>query len=221
MTVAGLYARVSTSDKGQDVTVQLQPLRAYAAQRQWEATEYVDEGVSGAREKRPALDRLIADIRRGKINVVCVARLDRLGRSLRHLITLLTEWNERGVMFVSLADQIDLTTSTGRLMFHIIGALAEFERALIADRVRAGMSAARARGVRLGRRPTVNADQTKAILDRRARGESFGAIARALQLPKTTVHAVVQKSLRNSGSQALENSEPANAASGVRQGPLS
>ena len=146
---AALYARVSTSD--QTAENQLLEVRAYVAARGWTVIEYVDEAVSGAREARPALDRLVKDARRRKVDVVVCWRLDRLGRNLRHLVTLLDELQELGVAFVSLAEGIDATTPAGKLQMHILGAIAEFERARIAERVRAGLARARANGTRLGR----------------------------------------------------------------------
>ena len=146
---AALYARVSTLD--QEPENQLQELRKYAQARGWEATEYVDHGVSGAKDRRPALDRLILDATRRRVDVLVVWRLDRLGRSLKHLVTLLDELHAVGVSFVSLGEGIDCTTPAGRLQLHVLAALAEFERARIAERVAAGLARARRNGTRLGR----------------------------------------------------------------------
>ncbi len=150
-TRAAVYARVSTTD--QKCENQLLELHRYAAARGWSATDYVDEGVSGARDRRPALDRLLADARRRRFDVLVVWRLDRLGRNLRHLVTLLEDVQALGISFVSLAEGIDATTPAGKLQMHILAAIAEFERARIAERVRAGLARARAHGQRLGRRP--------------------------------------------------------------------
>lgn len=144
-----IYARVSTSD--QEPENQLAELRRYCEARGWQATEYTDRGVSGAKESRPALDQLVAAARRRKFDVVVCWRLDRLGRSLKHLITLLEDLQALGVAFVSLAEGIDATTPAGKLQMHILGAIAEFERARIAERVRAGLARARTDGRRLGR----------------------------------------------------------------------
>ena len=152
---AALYGRVSTSD--QSTENQLTELRRYAADRGWSIAEYVDQGVSGARDSRPALDRLVADARRRRIDVVVCWRLDRLGRNLRHLVVLVEELRSVGVDFVSLGEGIDATTPAGRLQLHVLAALAEFERARIAERVRAGLARVRASGRRRGR-PTVNVD---------------------------------------------------------------
>ena len=146
---AALYARVSTLD--QEPENQLAELRRYVAARAWVAIEYVDQGVSGAKDRRPALDRLVADAKRRQVDTVVVWRLDRLGRSLKHLVTLLDEFHAVGVGFVSLGEGIDLHTPAGRLQLHILAALAEFERARIAERVAAGLARARRNGTRLGR----------------------------------------------------------------------
>jgi DNA invertase Pin-like site-specific DNA recombinase len=147
---AAIYARVSTLD--QEPENQLIELRRYLAARGWEpATEYVDRGVSGSKDRRPAIDQLLRDAKRRKFDVVCCWRLDRLGRNLKHLVTCIEEMHALGVAFVSLGEGIDCTTPAGRLQLHILGALAEFERARIQERVRAGLARARAQGVRLGR----------------------------------------------------------------------
>jgi DNA invertase Pin-like site-specific DNA recombinase len=146
---AAIYARVSTLD--QQPENQLAELRQYVERRGWTAVEFVDRGVSGAKDRRPALDQLLTSARRRRFDVVVCWRLDRLGRNLRHLILLLEELQALGVSFVSLAEGIDATTAAGRLQMHILGAIAEFERARIQERVRAGLARARAQGVRLGR----------------------------------------------------------------------
>ena len=146
---AAIYARVSTFD--QEPENQLQEIRRYVSARNWTAVEYVDRGVSGAKDRRPALDQMIAEAKRRKFDVLVCWRLDRLGRNLKHLITLLDELQALGVAFVSLAEGIDATTPAGKLQMHILGAIAEFERARIQERVRAGLARARAQGVRLGR----------------------------------------------------------------------
>jgi DNA invertase Pin-like site-specific DNA recombinase len=146
---AALYGRVSTFD--QEPENQLAELRRYVEARGWTSAEYVDRGVSGAKDRRPALDELLKDARRRRFDVLVVWRLDRLGRNLRHLITLLEELQALGIAFVSLNEGIDATTPAGKLQMHILGAIAEFERARIAERVKAGLQRARAQGKRLGR----------------------------------------------------------------------
>src|SRR5205814_6904460 len=113
--------------------------------------EYVDRGVSGAKDRRPALDQLVSDAKRRRFDVLVCWRLDRLGRNLKHLITLLEDLQAIGVAFVSLAEGIDATTPAGKLQMHILGAIAEFERGRIQERVRAGLARAKAQGKRLGR----------------------------------------------------------------------
>src|SRR5215468_11192748 len=143
--------------------MQTRELREYCAHRGWAVFgEYVDT-ASGAKDSRPELNRLLADVHRRKCDLVLVWKLDRWGRSLRHLVNSLAELEARGVAFVSLRDNLDLSTPAGRLMFQIIGAMAEFERALIAERVKAGMRNARAKGRRIGRPAQVPVtDQLKA-----------------------------------------------------------
>ena len=144
-----VYARVSTTD--QNPENQLAELRRYVDARGWTAVEYVDRGVSGAKDRRPALDQLLADGKRRRFDVLVCWRLDRLGRNLKHLITLLDDLQALGVAFVSLAEGIDATTPAGKLQMHILGAIAEFERERIRERVLAGLRRARANGQRLGR----------------------------------------------------------------------
>ena len=147
---AAVYARVSTLD--QEPENQLAELRRYVRARSWPAAvEYVDRGVSGSKDRRPSLDRLVRDATRRGFDVLVVWRLDRLGRNLRHLVTLLDELHAIGVSFVSLGEGIDCTTPAGRLQLHVLAALAEFERRRIAERVAAGLARARRNGTRLGR----------------------------------------------------------------------
>jgi DNA invertase Pin-like site-specific DNA recombinase len=143
------YARVSTTD--QTVDNQLLELRRYVEARQWTPTEYVDVGVSGAKDRRPELDRLLADAKRRKFDVLVCWRLDRLGRNLKHLVVLLDELQALGIAFVSMGEGIDCTTPAGRLQLHVLAALAEFERGRIQERVKAGLARVRASGKRLGR----------------------------------------------------------------------
>jgi len=193
-----IYARVSTLDKGQDAEVQLRDLRSYAQARGWMiAGEYVDKGQSGAKDRRPELDRLMKDARKRKVDLILCWRLDRLGRSLKHLILTLDELQSVGVGFVSYNENLDLTTSTGRLMFQLLGAFAEFERNLIKERVKAGLANAKAKGVRLGR-PSPKFDEDK-LIGLRKSGISIRGIAERLGLRKSFVH----KTLSNYDSISL------------------
>jgi DNA invertase Pin-like site-specific DNA recombinase len=146
---SAIYARVSTFD--QEPENQLAEVRRYVAARGWTAAEYVDRGVSGAKDRRPSLDQLLADARRRRFDVLVCWRLDRLGRNLKHLVTLLEELAALGIAFVSLNEGIDATTPAGKLQMHILAAIAEFERSRIAERVKAGLQRAKAQGKRLGR----------------------------------------------------------------------
>ena len=134
-----LYARVSTSDRGQTVETQLVALREYAVRRGWTVTKEYCDIISGSKESRPALNELMNDARRRRFDCLLIWKLDRLGRSLKHLLSTLDWLNELGISFVSLTDSIDLSTAQGKLMFSVIVAMAEFERSLIQERVRAGM----------------------------------------------------------------------------------
>jgi DNA invertase Pin-like site-specific DNA recombinase len=178
VTRVAIYARVSTGNGQQDPAMQLRELREYAALRGWQtAGEYVDR-VCGAQESRPALNRLMADAHQRRFDAVLVWKIDRFGRSLKHLVNALADLAAYGVAFVSLRDKLDMSTPSGRLMFQIIGAMAEFERALIQERVRAGLRNARAKGKRLGR-PRVGVDATK-VAALRVAGVSWQRIAEQL-----------------------------------------
>ncbi len=133
---AAIYARVSTLD--QEPENQLAELRQYVTARSWTAREYVDKGVSGAKDRRPALDQLVRDAKRRQFDVLVCWRLDRLGRSLKHLVTLLDELQVLGIAFVSLAEGIDATTPAGKLQMHILAATAEFERGFLLSCPRKG-----------------------------------------------------------------------------------
>jgi DNA invertase Pin-like site-specific DNA recombinase len=180
-----LYARVSTL-AGQDPEMQLRELREYCQRRSLVIVdEYVDKGVSGSRERRPALDRLRAACRKRLVDAVVVYRYDRFARSLRQLVNALEEFRVLGIDFISLHEGVDTSTPNGRLIFGIFATIAEFERELIRDRVRSGLASARAKGKVLGR-PRVLAD-TARITSLRAQGRSWTAIAVELGLGEGTV----------------------------------
>lgn len=187
------YRRVSTVGHGQDVNAQLEELQAVARQRGWTvARDYVDNGVSGAKESRPALNKLLRDTAGGKIDLVAVVRLDRLGRSLGHLIRVLDQLSAHGCGFVSIRDSgIDTTTASGRMMIHLLGAFAEFERQIIRERVLAGVTRARAKGKRFGRPPRQDLDAV-AAKRLRAEGRSLNYIADALKCGKGTVIRLIE-----------------------------
>ncbi len=182
---AALYARVSTRD--QDVTLQLRDLREYAERRGWGVVdEYLDIGEAGAQASRPALDRLMADAHHRRFAVVLVWRFDRFARSTRHLLLALEEFRRLGIEFVSYMEHIDTGSPLGAAMFTIIGALAQFERELLIERVRAGLRKARAEGKRLGRpRKVFNRGR---VAELQQAGLSYQEIGRRLGIPKSTVY---------------------------------
>ena len=199
-----LYARVSTLN-GQHPEMQLAELREYSTRRGWEvAGEYVDEGVSGARERRPALDRLWVDCRKRKVDAVVVYRYDRFARSLRQLVNALEEFRALGIEFCSLHEGVDTSTPNGRLVFGIFASIAEFERELIRSRVRSGLASAKAKGKKLGRpRAGVNPEQVATL---RAAGASWKVISERLGVGVGTAFRALQPPSKN-----LPESCPVNA----------
>lgn len=188
-----LYARVSTLNGHQDPEMQLSELREYATRRGLSVNgEYIDQGVSGSKESRPALNRLMADAQRCRFDAVLVWKIDRFGRSLKHLVNSLADLSAYGIAFISLSDNLDLSTPSGRLMFQIIGAMAEFERALIQERVKAGLRNAKAKGKRIGR-PRQRVD-TFLVLKLRAEGLSWRCISERLGLGLGTVYRAINSS---------------------------
>jgi DNA invertase Pin-like site-specific DNA recombinase len=180
-----LYARTSTV-RDQNPQIQIEELRRVAQQRGWEiVSEYVDRGWSGAKDRRPELDRLMSDVCRGKIDLVACWRFDRFARSVRHLVTALDDFRARGIDFVSINDAIDTSTPAGRFTFQVIGAVAELEREIIRERVRLGIQSAKNRGQHIGRpRKYVDVDRARAL---RAEGKSFRQVAVALGVGAATV----------------------------------
>jgi DNA invertase Pin-like site-specific DNA recombinase len=181
-----LYARVSTSNKGQDVGLQLDELRQVAGQRGWLVhAEHVDEGISGSKDSRPELDRMMAAARAGKLDLVAVWKFDRFARSTSHLVTALEEFRVLGVSFVSLREQVDTSTPMGKAMFTIIAAISELERDLIRERVIAGVRRAQAMGKHCGRpRREIDLRAAKALL---AQNLSVRQVADMLGLPRSTL----------------------------------
>jgi DNA invertase Pin-like site-specific DNA recombinase len=191
-----IYARVSTANNGQDPTMQTRELREYAERRGWTiAGEYVDSGVSGTKEKREALDRLVGDAHRRKFDVVAVWKFDRFARSVSHLLRALDTFRVLGIEFVSLSESLDTATPAGRMVFTVLGAVAELERSLIVERVKAGLRNAKAKGKRLGR-PRVIVDARRiAIL--RTQGLGWKKIARQLGCGVSTVLRVAEEGSRH------------------------
>src|SRR5271154_1306412 len=184
---AVIYARVSTTGQGQSLEMQVRELREYCERRGWEiAGEYVDAGISGAKDSRPELNKLIAEAHRRRFDAVVVWKFDRFARSVSHLLRALETFNALGVAFVSLSEQMDTSTPTGKMVFTVLGAVAELERSLIAERVRAGLRNARAKGKTLGRpRKIVDAGRISAL---RAQGLSLRSIASELGIGLATLH---------------------------------
>lgn len=188
------YGRVSTTE--QIAGMQLDELRAYCPRRQWEIVqEYIDASVSGAKESRPALNRLLADAKRRKFDAVLVYRYDRFARSLRQLVNALSEFDALGIHFISLHEGVDTCTPNGRLVFGIFASIAEFERELIRGRVRSGLAAARARGKQLGR-PRISLDHAQ-INRLRAVVLSWAGIAEQLGVGEGTVRRIAVASAKN------------------------
>jgi DNA invertase Pin-like site-specific DNA recombinase len=197
-----LYARVSTSKcevcgkriadhesqtheyKGQDPEVQLRELRELATLRGWEIADIYTDAVSGAKDARRGLNRLMSDAQRRRFRAVVVWRFDRFARSVSHLLRALEQFQSLGIDFISLSENVDTSTPTGKMVFTVLGAVAELERSLIAERVRAGLRNARARGKRIGR-PPVYASAEK-IAQLRARGASWSQVCSTLNLSKGT-----------------------------------
>jgi DNA invertase Pin-like site-specific DNA recombinase len=184
-----VYARVSTIGNGQSPEMQLRELREYCDRRCWIlAGEYVDEGISGTKERRPRLDALMADAHRRRFDAVIVWKFDRFARSVSHLLRALETFNALGIAFVSLSEQMDTTTPTGKMVFTVLGAVAELERSLIAERVRAGLRNARAKGKTLGRpRKSVDPQRIEAL---RGEGLAWRAIAKELGVGVGTLYRV-------------------------------
>ena len=183
-----IYARVSTDD--QTTENQIQALVDVLTQRNWILMEvFTDEGISGAkgRNKRPALDDLLKRCTRGEFDIVAAWSVDRLGRSLSDLISILAELDAAGVSLYLHQQAIDTTTPSGKAMFQMIGVFAEFERAMIQERVNAGLKRAKKNGVKFGPKRTVSVNQVRAVKFALDMGESIRSIAKANNLGATTV----------------------------------
>jgi len=185
---AALYLRVSTVD--QHPESQLHDLRGLAAQRGFEIVQEYTDRISGTKSKRPGLDQLMADARRGKFDILLVWAFDRIARSVRHFLEVLDELNHLQVEFVSFRENVDTGGPLGRAMIIIIGAISELERNLIIERVRAGMRRAKLEGRRLGRAP-LDVDRA-AILRDRQRGMSLTEVAKAHRISRASVARIVR-----------------------------
>ena len=188
-----IYGRVSTVGHGQDTGMQSQDLQEFCKVRGFQLIDsYLDEGVSGAKDFRPELNRLMTDARKRRFDAVLVWKLDRFGRSLKHLVNALAEFQALGIAFISYKESLDMTTPAGRLMFGVIAAMAEFERDLIRERTKAGVAFARSKGKRIGRpRLAVRSADVHRLM---ASGLSRRAVGRELGVSEGTVRRLVARS---------------------------
>src|ERR1700719_4406836 len=185
---AAIYARVSTLNGNQDPTMQTRELEEYCQRRGWQIHGiYVDNGVSGKKDSRPQLNRMMQDAHERRFSVVVVWRFDRFARSVSHLLRALETFNALGIQFVSLSEQVDTSTPTGKMIFTVLGAVAELERNLIVERVLAGLRHARAKGKKLGR-PTKQVSPTQ-IAALRAQGVPWRRIGAQLGVSPATAYA--------------------------------
>src|SRR3984957_15218290 len=185
-----IYGRVSTS--AQDTNLQMREVRQFVQRRGWKVVEeYTDKGISGSKEKRPALDKMMADAKRRRFDAVVVYRYDRFARSLRHLVNALEEFRALGIEFVSIHEGVDTSTPNGRLVFGIFASIAEFERELIRARVRSGLAAAKARGIQLGR-PALRKFTAKEIKELRRDRRNGMPFQKLAQLHGTSVWTAFQ-----------------------------
>jgi DNA invertase Pin-like site-specific DNA recombinase len=190
MKKAAIYARVSTPD--QHVETQLYDLRKMAAQRGFEVSrEYCDRGVSSSKARRPGLDAMMADARRGEFSVVLVAAFDRVARSTKNFLEIVDELNDLGIEFISAREAIDTSGPMGRMFITMVGSIAELERSLIVERIKAGMRRARIEGQRLGRAP-LNIDHDSLVRDRLA-GMSLTNVARKYRVSRASVVRFVRE----------------------------
>lgn len=179
LSKVAIYVRVSTANNGQDPMLQVRELREFIERRAWTISgEYVDVAISGTKEKRPELDRLMVDAHRRRFDAVIVWKFDRFAHSVSHLLRALETFQALGIHFVSLSESLDTSTPAGKMVFTVLGAVAELERSLIVERVKAGLRNARAKGKRLGRpRSIVDASKIGRL---RAQGVSWRKIARQM-----------------------------------------
>ena len=189
MKRAALYMRVSTLD--QHPETQLYDLRQMAEQRGYRIAEEYTDMISGTKARRPGLDAMMRDGRRGQFDVVLVWASDRIARSVKHFLEVLDELNRLNIEFISFREQIDTGGPLGRAVVIIIGAIAELERSLIVERVRAGMRRAKLEGRHIGRKALVL--NRSAIVSDRQRGQSLGQLAKAYRVSRTTIHRILRQ----------------------------
>jgi DNA invertase Pin-like site-specific DNA recombinase len=190
MKKAAIYARVSTAD--QHIETQLLDLRKLAAQRGFEVSrEYCDRGISGSKARRPGLDAMMADARRGEFSIVLVAAFDRIARSTKNFLEIVDELQELGTEFISAREAIDTSGPMGRMFITLIGSIAELERSLIVERIRAGMRRAKLEGQRLGRAP-LDIDHDALVHDRLA-GMSLTIVAKKYGVSRASVVRFVRE----------------------------
>jgi len=183
---AAIYARVSTANNGQDPTMQTRELREYCERRGWSVVgQFVDLGISGTKENRPELDRLMVEAHRRRFDAVIVWKFDRFARSVSHLLRALETFQALGIHFVSLSESLDTSTPAGKMVFTVLGAVAELERSLIVERVKAGLRNARAKGRKLGRPQRIL--DVRRISALRAQGLGWKRIAKDLGVGVGTV----------------------------------
>ena len=190
MKRAAIYVRISTAEQNSDL--QNHELPEYCQRRGWQVAEIYEDHISGGKDRRPALDRLMADARRRKFDVVVVWKFDRFARSTSHLLRALEEFSTLAIDFVSVTEAIDTSTPAGKMVFTILGAVAELERSIIRERVVAGQRAAKRRGVKFGR-PIVAVDSSH-VLKLRQDGLSWRAIAAQIGIAKDTLRRSMQAS---------------------------
>ncbi|MGO9516005.1 MAG: recombinase family protein [Candidatus Korobacteraceae bacterium] len=190
MKRAAIYARVSTPD--QHLENQILDLRKLAAQRGFEVSrEYCDRGISGSKARRPGLDAMMADARRGEFSVILVAAFDRIARSTKEFLQIVDELHELGIEFISAREAIDTSGPMGRMFITMIGSIAELERSLIVERIKAGMRRAKLEGQRLGRTP-LNIDRAAIVRDRLS-GMSLTQVAKRYRVSRATVVRLVRE----------------------------
>lgn len=193
---AALYCRVSTSDGRQDVQVQLMELRNYCKVREWEICGEFCDTLSGKSAKRPQLDAMMKLVRHRRFQAIVIIRLSRLGRSVPHLVAVVSELENFGVKLISLHEAIDLSSPNGKLMFHIFSALSQFEVELVSERIRSGLAYAKFCNRPIGRPRTINSEIVTNVIKMRAAGQSIRAIAKSLNISSAATHKLVQQEVK-------------------------